>query len=148
MVRVTLRPGVDVDLARLRRNLYASSSCGICGKATIENALQCAPPLDDPARFDAEFFYGLPERLREAQPVFSETGGLPLGKRSPARQAYRMTELKRWKEALNLDLNVEPKHFPVPDGDAQKVVVAAIQAGHGPGKVAHRSTAPGSSRGI
>ena len=68
--------------------------------------------------------------------VFSETGGLPLGKRSPARQAYRMTELKRWKEALNLDLNFEPKHFPVPDGDAQKVVVAAIQAGHDPGKVA------------
>ena len=68
--------------------------------------------------------------------IFSEPGGLSVSKRSPARQAYRMTELKRWKEALNIDFNPQPKYFPVPDGDAQKVVVAAIQAGHDPGKVA------------
>ena len=76
VVRVTLRPGVRVDLESLRRNLFASSSCGICGKATIENALATAPPVDDPARFPAALLYELPDRLRDAQRVFDETGGL------------------------------------------------------------------------
>jgi FdhD protein len=75
-IQVVLEPGVEVDLDALRRNLYASSSCGICGKATLENALRDAPPLADPARFEASFFFGLPERLAAAQPVFSRTGGL------------------------------------------------------------------------
>ncbi len=76
VIRVTLAPGVAVDLERLRRNLYASASCGICGKATLENVLATAPPLDDPSTFPAAYFRGLPERLREAQVVFAETGGL------------------------------------------------------------------------
>ena len=75
-IQVVLAPGVAVDLDALRRNLYASSSCGICGKATLENAMRDAPPLDDPARFPAAFFCGLPERLAAAQPVFARTGGL------------------------------------------------------------------------
>jgi FdhD protein len=75
-IQVVLAPGVEVDLDALRRNLYASSSCGICGKATLENALRDAPPLDDPARFPPAFFHGLPERLGAAQPVFASTGGL------------------------------------------------------------------------
>lgn len=76
VLQVVLEEGVGVDLDRLRRNLYASSSCGICGKATIENALASAPPLDDPARFAAGFFAPLPERLRGSQPAFARTGGL------------------------------------------------------------------------
>jgi FdhD protein len=48
----------------------------VCGKASIENALRTAPPLSDPARFDPELFYPLPDRLRESQHVFDETGGL------------------------------------------------------------------------
>jgi len=76
VVNVTLRAGVAVDLAALRRNLFASSSCGVCGKATIENALAVAPPLDDAARFDAAFFRDLGDRLSAAQPVFADTGGL------------------------------------------------------------------------
>ncbi len=76
VVQALLADGVEVDLERLRRNLFASSSCGICGKATRENALDSAGPLDDPARFPADFFYPLPERLERAQPLFSETGGL------------------------------------------------------------------------
>jgi FdhD protein len=75
-IHVVLAPGVEVDFDALRRNLYASSSCGICGKATLENALRDAPALDDPARFDAAFFYALPAHLAAAQPVFAETGGL------------------------------------------------------------------------
>jgi FdhD protein len=63
VVRVVLGDGVRVDLEALRRNLYASSSCGICGKATLENALASAPALDDSSRFAPDFFYALPDRL-------------------------------------------------------------------------------------
>jgi FdhD protein len=76
VVRVTLRAGLRPDLERLRRNLFASSSCGVCGKATLENALATAPPLDDPTRLRASLLTGLPGQLRAAQPVFDETGGL------------------------------------------------------------------------
>jgi FdhD protein len=76
VVRVTLRPGVRPDLERLRRNLFASSSCGVCGKATLENALATAAPLDDATRLPASLLLALPERLRSAQRVFEETGGL------------------------------------------------------------------------
>ena len=76
VVRVTLRAGLRPDLERLRRNLFASSSCGVCGKATLENALATAPPLDDDTRLPASLLLALPERLRAAQRVFEETGGL------------------------------------------------------------------------
>ena len=76
VIRVVLAPGVCVDLDALRRNLYASSSCGICGKATIANALASAPPLTDESRFDTAFFPPLPQRLQAAQPAFAVTGGL------------------------------------------------------------------------
>ena len=76
VIAVTLRDGVAIDLEALRRNLYASSSCGVCGKATIENALAVAPPLDDAARFAPAFFRGLAERLVARQEVFARTGGL------------------------------------------------------------------------
>lgn len=65
--------------------------------------------------------------------VFEETGGLPVPKRSPQRQAYRMQELKRWRDYLGLPMNVQPRHFPVPDAEAGKVVIAAGQAGQHPG---------------
>ena len=76
VIRVQLAPGVPVDLDALRRNLYASSSCGICGKATIANALASAPPLADESRFPMSFFLPLPQRLQAAQPAFAATGGL------------------------------------------------------------------------
>jgi FdhD protein len=76
VMRAVLRPGVRVDLEALRRNLFASASCGICGKATIENALTLAKPLDDSARFPRSFFATLMERMRSAQPAFARTGGI------------------------------------------------------------------------
>ncbi len=57
--------------------------------------------------------------------VLSKTGGLPVGKRSPARQAYRLQELERWREHLNIHLNLKPKFFPVNDTQAAGVVIAA-----------------------
>jgi FdhD protein len=76
VVRAVLADHVSVDLEALRRNLFASSSCGVCGKATLENALAIAPPLRDDARFAAGFFYALPERLVDCQVGFAQTGGL------------------------------------------------------------------------
>ena len=44
--------------------------------------------------------------------VFEKTGGLPLPKRSPERQAYRLVELKRWAEQTGIPIVIKPKHFP------------------------------------
>jgi FdhD protein len=73
---VALREGVALDLERLRRNIYSNSSCGLCGKATIEAAVAVAGPVDDPVRVPHAVLYALPNRLRREQPVFDATGGL------------------------------------------------------------------------
>ena len=46
--------------------------------------------------------------------VFPHTGGLPLPKRHPARQRYRILELQRWREARGIALKIQPKHWPFP----------------------------------
>jgi 2-hydroxychromene-2-carboxylate isomerase len=58
-------------------------------------------------------------------PIFEQTGGLPLPKRSPQRRAYRMMELKRWREVRGLPLNLEPKHFPCDDLPATRLLISA-----------------------
>jgi 2-hydroxychromene-2-carboxylate isomerase len=58
-------------------------------------------------------------------PIFEQTGGLPLPKRSPQRRAYRMMELKRWREVRDVPLNLEPKAFPCDDTMATRLVIAA-----------------------
>ena len=62
--------------------------------------------------------------------VFSVSGGLPLAKRAPQRQAYRLVELKRWSEFLGMPLKLKPKFFPVPGDAAAKLIIAARLA-HG-----------------
>lgn len=62
--------------------------------------------------------------------IFPRTGGLPLAKRAPARQAYRLAELRRWPQRLGLPLNVEPKHFPTDDRPAARLALAAKARGH------------------
>jgi FdhD protein len=76
LVQVTLRDGMMPDMKKLQRNLFASSSCGICGKATIENVLKRSKSISDPAVLNKEVLYGLGGALRKKQEVFSETGGL------------------------------------------------------------------------
>jgi len=61
--------------------------------------------------------------------VFPQTGGLPLPKRAPARQAYRLMELKRWRAQLGIELNLHPKFFPAPADAAVRVVIASDRAG-------------------
>lgn len=62
--------------------------------------------------------------------VFNVSGGLPLAKRPPQRQAYRLVELKRWSEFLQMPLNLQPKFFPVSGDPAAKLIIAAKLA-HG-----------------
>jgi 2-hydroxychromene-2-carboxylate isomerase len=60
--------------------------------------------------------------------VFPVSGGLPLAKRAPQRQAYRLQELARWREHRGVPLNIHPKHFPAPADDAARLIIAADQA--------------------
>jgi 2-hydroxychromene-2-carboxylate isomerase len=62
--------------------------------------------------------------------VFSISGGLPLAKRAPQRQAYRLVELKRWSEHLQMPLNLNPAFFPVAGDPAAKLIIATRLA-HG-----------------
>ena len=56
--------------------------------------------------------------------VFAETGGLPLAQRHPARQRYRLVELKRWRDRRRLTFNVQPKHWPFDVTLADRFVIA------------------------
>jgi len=57
--------------------------------------------------------------------VFPVSGGLPLAQRPKQRQAYRLMELKRWREFLGVPLNLAPKHAPVPPELAARLIIAA-----------------------
>jgi 2-hydroxychromene-2-carboxylate isomerase len=61
--------------------------------------------------------------------VFPVSGGIPLGKRAPQRQAYRMWELRRWPAVLGIEINNEPKYFPVNDSPSAKVAVLVQRDG-------------------
>lgn len=56
--------------------------------------------------------------------VFAVSGGLPLSKRAPQRQAYRLQELARFRDSLKLPLNLQPRYFPVAGDDAARVIIA------------------------
>ena len=73
VVDVKLRAGAAPS-AGWQRNFYATSSCGVCGKASIEAVRVAAPPVGP--GIDADVLPALPDRLREAQRVFDRTGGL------------------------------------------------------------------------
>ncbi len=66
--------------------------------------------------------------------IFEQTGGLPLPKRSPQRRAYRLMELKRWREVRDIPLILQPKNSPSDDLAATRLVIAAKLQG----KDAHR----------
>jgi FdhD protein len=77
-IRVDLNDGVELDLDRLKRHFYTSSSCGVCGKSSIE-ALQTGAkkiPDDKYPRVESEVIHRIPDVLRESQDIFNQTGGL------------------------------------------------------------------------
>jgi len=61
--------------------------------------------------------------------IFPQTGGLPVSKRSPQRQAYRLQELARWRDYLGIPLNLHPAHWPANDTLATGLVMAARDDG-------------------
>lgn len=79
VVDVKLAPGVPVPDITLERNVYTTSSCGLCGKASLDAVRTTARfPIADtpPVRLTPGLLAGLPDRLRAAQQVFDRTGGL------------------------------------------------------------------------
>jgi FdhD protein len=77
VVRVEISPDAAPDMEKMRRHFFAASSCGICGKASIDairSRALAAPNAN--FRLDAEILVRLPEKLRAAQDVFERTGGL------------------------------------------------------------------------
>ncbi len=68
--------GLHIDPEQFRRNLYSTSSCGVCGKASIDAVRVAAPPPPDGPFIAADRLIGLMESMRAAQAGFKETGGL------------------------------------------------------------------------
>lgn len=66
--------------------------------------------------------------------VFDETGGLPLPKRHPVRQRYRLMDLQRWRERRQVPLVLQPKHLPFDPSLADRFLIAIVQAGGDPGR--------------
>ena len=78
VIRVTLQPDANPPLDKLERHFYTTSSCGVCGKASLD-ALYVdgrASLSNEVTAFSAATLHALPARVRERQPVFAETGGL------------------------------------------------------------------------
>jgi FdhD protein len=78
VVRVELDAGVDVDIGRLQRHFYTTSSCGVCGKTSLDAlaAIGVRPLSGNRTTFHYDVLTAIPDSLREAQPTFEETGGL------------------------------------------------------------------------
>jgi len=70
--------------------------------------------------------------------VFATSGGLPLAKRPPQRQAYRLMELKRWRDFLDLPLVLQPRVLPVDPGLACRLIIAARDTEQNALMLAHR----------
>jgi FdhD protein len=75
---VTLRPGVPMPDVDVTRNFYTTSSCGVCGKSSIDAVRLTSKhsPGDDPSTVETATLTAMPDKLRSAQKVFASTGGL------------------------------------------------------------------------
>lgn len=76
VMKVVLQPDVPFDLARFRRNLYASSSCGLCGRASIEAVMTWAAPISSPLRAPIARIPQMLQDMRQNQAVFDQTGAV------------------------------------------------------------------------
>ncbi len=99
---IVLAEGVVVDPEQFRRNLYASSSCGVCGKASIDAVRITARPLPEGPSIEAAVLSGLPGRMGEAQDAFRRTGGIhaaaaftPNGELLEHRRGHRAPQRRR-----------------------------------------------------
>lgn len=78
VIQVNLREGVEPNLRNTERNFYTTSSCGVCGKASINaiHTVSKSMQFEDPNQIKAETLYKLPGQLAKHQEVFSNTGGI------------------------------------------------------------------------
>jgi FdhD protein len=80
VMAVTLTPAAmrrrREAVTRARREMFLSSSCGLCGKQSIDRIEQCVTPIASDVQIDPRVLLTLPQRMREAQPTFDQTGGL------------------------------------------------------------------------
>jgi FdhD protein len=106
-------PGVVIDPERFRRNAYTTSSCGVCGKASIDAVRVASAPLPPGPRLGVDAVAGLPALLRAAQPTFDLTGGIhgaalvgadggliaaaeDVGRHNAVDKVIGMTAVSRW----------------------------------------------------
>jgi len=77
VIRIELSADCEVDLSRLQRHFYTTSSCGVCGKTSLD-ALHAThiQPVESDAQFDPTMLQSIPDKLRAAQDTFEVTGGL------------------------------------------------------------------------
>jgi FdhD protein len=76
VVRVELKPDVQLDFQKLQRNFYTTSSCGVCGKSSIEAVKMVCANVPFTWQVRSDIVLSLPVKLREAQRLFNYTGGL------------------------------------------------------------------------
>ncbi len=78
LVRIALNEGVEADIEQLSRHVFTSSSCGVCGKATLDALVSrgLAPIQGDGISINSDTLRSLPQKLLERQQTFAETGGL------------------------------------------------------------------------
>jgi FdhD protein len=76
IVRVELKSEVKIDFQKLQRHFYTTSSCGVCGKTSIDAVKVNCKSISDSFKISAETIHTLPDKLRKAQQVFEYTGGL------------------------------------------------------------------------
>ena len=76
VVRVGVRDEVKLDLQRLQRHFYSTSSCGVCGKVSIDALRVHVTAIESSVRVSPEVIASLPEKLRTSQKTFEETGGI------------------------------------------------------------------------
>ena len=75
-VRVALAPHARIDTAKLDRHFYTTSSCGVCGKTSVDALRVATRPVAPRPPVSRDVIVRLPEALREAQPAFDQTGGV------------------------------------------------------------------------
>lgn len=76
-VEVELAPDVDFELSKLQRHFYTTSSCGVCGKASLDAIrADCVSPVKSERKIDAQLVCQLPSQLKHQQDLFRQTGGL------------------------------------------------------------------------
>lgn len=76
VVRVSLRDGVKVDLQRLQRHFYSTSSCGVCGKTSIDAVRVHTTPIESSIEIASDVIASMPNVLREQQKTFEATGAI------------------------------------------------------------------------